>query len=120
MVDSEARGYNRDRAEITIPEGIIIDWYVNRKRCHFFIFLGPRFPFEPKDLAYLQKKTDTLTGRELSRPITVEGKSHTASAGIGRGARRRDRESLREYGWRIEADDDNLNEDILAPKHSSF
>jgi len=34
--------------------------------------------------------------------------------------RLRERESIKEYKWKLEDDDDNLNDDLLAPKYTSF
>jgi hypothetical protein len=68
----------------------------------------------------LQRKTDTLTGRELSRPVEVEsglkqkGKDRNMELQVG------EIESLTEYRWKIEDDDDNLKEDVLAPKYTSY
>jgi len=68
----------------------------------------------------LQRKTDTLTGRELSRPVEVE--SGLKQKGTNRIRERQvsDIESLNEYRWKIEDDDDNLKEDVLAPKYTSY
>ena len=83
------------------------------------LHLGPRFPFEPKELNYLQRKTDTLTGRELVKPLNIESKlkndQHSRQE-----IRVKDIESLQEYRWRIQDDDDNLTEDVLAPRYTSF
>ncbi len=68
----------------------------------------------------MQRKTDTLTGRELSRPVEVEsglkqkGKDRNMELQVG------EIESLTEYRWKIEDDDDNLKEDVLAPKYTSY
>jgi hypothetical protein len=64
----------------------------------------------------LQKKTGTLTGRELSKSIEVQPMRNT---------RRKEKKpagnaELTEYQWRIRDDDDDLKEDVLAPKYSSF
>lgn len=77
---------------------------------------GPRYPFEPKELTFLQRKTDTLTGRELGRETVVESKIKVNK----NGQRQKDRESLEEYKWKIHDDDDSLNEDVLAPRYTSF
>lgn len=68
----------------------------------------------------MQRKTDTLTGRELSRPVEVE--SGLKQKGTNRIRERQvsDIESLNEYRWKIEDDDDNLKEDVLAPKYTSY
>ena len=65
------------------------------------------------------RKTDTLTGRELTRPASLPTKKQalpTSRHSTGPV----DRESLKEYRWRVEDDEDNLKEDVLAPKYSSF
>ena len=87
----------------------------------YIFHLGPRFPFEPKELNYLQRKTDTLTGRELSKPIQMEQTTvNLDDANRRRQLRLRDSQSLDEYRWKVQDDDDNLNEDVLAPRYTSF
>lgn len=85
------------------------------------IMLGPKYPFNPRDLVRLQRKTDTLTGRELSRRMTVPRVgADIRPANDARVSNRKLRKQLKEYGWKVEDDDDNLREDLLAPKYASF
>ena len=83
------------------------------------LHLGPRFPFEPKELNYLQRRTDTLTGRELVKPLNIESKLKN-DQNRRQELRMKDVESLQEYRWKIQDDDDNLTEDVLAPRYTSF
>jgi hypothetical protein len=79
-------------------------------------FTGPRYPFEPKELNFLQRKTDTLSGRELGHQMVVESRAKVEK----NEKLRKDWESLEEYKWKVEDDDDNLKEDVLAPRYTSF
>ena len=85
------------------------------------VVIGPKYPFDPRDLVRLQRKTDTLTGREFSKRLTVpRDGSETQTLNAARVSNRKLRKQLKEYGWKVEDDDDNLREDLLAPKYTSF
>ena len=61
-----------------------------------------------------------MTGRELTRKIPVISNENSHPINAARVMRRREKEQRGEYRWRIEDDDDNLKDDLLAPKYSSF
>ena len=82
--------------------------------------IGPKYPFSPRDLYNLQRKTDTLTGREYTKRIEVPSALNAASTNSVIKNRRREREQMKEYAWKLEDDDDNLRDDVLAPRYSSF
>ncbi len=85
-------------------------------------FKGPKYPFKPHDLFNLQRRTDTLTGREFMRRIEVP-KTGNNDENQGKSRRltyRIRRQQLREYQWKVADDDDDMQEDLLAPKYASF
>ena len=83
---------------------------------------GPKYPFSPRHLYNLQRKTDTLNGRELTHRLPVQASSapEIAASTGKRVSRKQRRDQLNEYQWRVADDDDNLQEDLLSPKYSSF
>jgi hypothetical protein len=51
---------------------------------------------------------------EAESGLNQKGKNRTRERDVS------DMESLNEYRWKIEDDDDNLKEDVLAPKYTSY
>jgi hypothetical protein len=86
------------------------------------MLLGPKYPFNPRDLFNLQRRTDTLTGREFTKRMDIRrhGEIGAENKKIARASRKMTNEQLKEYRWKVADDDDNVHEDLLAPRYSSY
>ena len=68
----------------------------------------------------MQKKVDTLTGRELTRKIELKNRSAEPGRLSSAGKAKREAASRAEYRWNVQDDEDKLEIDLLAPKISSY